>query len=131
MATPENTFIGAVHRYLPVDLYHMKNHNIYNGGIADVWYSGDRADLWVEYKFTVLPKRDSTLITPELSELQKAWLTSRHDEGRNVGVIVGCKFGGVWFPGTSWGVPLTAEQFRKRLTTRPMLADTIASLTKN
>lgn len=130
MATPENTFIGSVHRHLPVGLYHMKNHNIYNGGIADVWYSGDRADLWIEYKFVVLPKRDGTLIIPELSELQKNWLKSRHDEGRSVGVIVGCKTGGVWYPGVSWGVPVTAELFRKRMLTRPALADTITGLIK-
>ena len=130
MATPENTFIASVHRHLPVALYHMKNHNIYNGGIADCWYSGNGADLWIEYKFMVLPKRDSTLIVPELSELQKNWLTSRHEEGRNVGVIVGSKLGGVWFSGTSWETPLTAELFRQRTLSRAGLASIIESLTK-
>mgnify|MGYP003609555235 CR=1 FL=1 len=58
---PENTFIASVHKHLPVGLYSMKNHNQYNAGIADVWYSAKR-DWWIEYKFLVLPKRDTTVI---------------------------------------------------------------------
>lgn len=89
---PEGTFIASVHKHLPEGLYRQKNHNPYNGGIADVWYSGER-DLWVEYKFLVLPKRDTTVIDlvggkePSISRLQQEWLHSRHCEGRNVGVI--------------------------------------------
>lgn len=128
MATPENTFIGAVHRHLPAELYLMKNHNQFNGGIADVWYSGDAADLWVEYKFIAIPKRDNTVIVPELSALQQEWLTSRHAEGRNVGVIVGSKDGGVWFPGTSWKETFTAGQFRSTILNRKHLAQTILGL---
>ena len=126
MATPENTFIGSVHRHLPVGLYHMKNHNPYNGGIADVWYSGNAADLWIEYKFIVIPKRPNTLITIELSELQKNWLRSRHAEGRSVGVIVGCREGGVFLAGESWGSEITADYFRKIVQSRSALADAIA-----
>jgi hypothetical protein len=125
MATPENTFIQGVHRYLPVDLYRMKNHNQFNAGIADVWYSGSAADLWVEYKYITIPKRPDTLITVDLSELQKNWLRSRHAEGRSVGVIVGCKEGGVYFGGVSWGTPVSAEQFRKSVSTRADLATLI------
>ena len=119
----ENTFISSVHRHLPEGVYHMKNHNQYVGGVADVWYSGF-LDLWIEYKFIVVPKRDTTVIdlcggkNPELSALQQDWLMSRHNEGRSVGVIVGSKDGGVWFPGTTWAEPLTASEFRGRLLTR-------------
>lgn len=127
MATPENTFIAAVHRHLPVGLYHMKNHNIYNGGIADVWYSGSRADLWVEYKFIVIPKRPDTLIKIELSELQKNWLKTRFAEGRSVAVVVGSKDGGVLYNDDSWGKNITADDFRKDVKSRAALAQTIAS----
>ena len=126
MATPENTFIAGVHRHLPAELYRMKNHNQFNGGIADVWYSGNAADLWIEYKYIVIPKRPNTLITIELSELQKNWLRSRHTEGRSVGVTVGCKEGGVYFDGVSWGSPITADYFRKAVTSRAALASVIA-----
>lgn len=131
---PENTFIGAVHRHLPHDLYHMKNHNQYNGGIADVWYSGAK-DLWVEYKFITPPKRGDTVIdliggkAPSISRLQQEWLGHRHDEGRQVGVIVGCKEGGVWFPGISWACTYTALWFNSQLLDRKALAHLIVGLT--
>jgi hypothetical protein len=132
---PENTFIGSVHRHLPVDLYHMKNHNEYNGGIADVWYSGTKADLWAEYKFIAVPKRDATVIdlvngkNPAISYLQQDWLGRRHDEGRQVGVIVGSKDGGVWFPGISWACTYDAHFFRSNLLPRKDLARLLAKLT--
>lgn len=133
MATPENTFISAVHRHLPAGLYRMKNHNQYNGGIADVWYSGKK-DLWVEYKFIALPKRDETLIdlvggkTPTLSPLQQNWLKSRHAEGRNVGVMVGTKEGGVWLPGVTWQGPHTCAGFKANVLDRKMTASLICGL---
>lgn len=133
MSTPENTFIGSVHKYLPPmdQLYHMKNHNVYNGGIADVWYSGSTSDLWVEYKFFLIPKRAATVVdlvggrSPMVSGLQQEWLRSRYKEGRNVGVIVGCPEGGVWFPGTTWENTLPAGLFRDRLQSRKELAEVI------
>lgn len=134
MAGPENTFIASVHRHLPKELYILKNHNQYNGGIADVWYSGKR-DLWVEYKFIVVPKRDDTLVdlvggkNPPISYLQQDWLGKRHDEGRNVGVIVGSKDGGVWFPGISWACTYDAHWFRCHTVPRNVLAKTLLALT--
>lgn len=128
MATPENTFIGSIHRHLPASLYHMKNHNQYNGGIPDVWYSGPAADLWIEYKFVALPKRENTVVGIDLSELQKNWISSRVAEGRNVGVIVGCKEGGLWFAGTTWQTELTSLQFRASIESRKSLAGLIQKL---
>ena len=127
---PENTFIGSVHKHLPAGIYRLKNHNQYNGGIADVWYSGVR-DLWVEYKFIVVPKRPDTVIdlitgkNPAISYLQQEWLRSRHEEGRSVGVIVGSKDGGVWFPGLTWDATYPAKKFLSLLQTRKDLAGTI------
>ena len=127
---PENTFIASVHKHLPKDLYCMKNHNQYNGGIADVWYSGV-SDLWIEYKFLVLPKRGTTIIDlingedPSISCLQQKWLKDRHAEGRSVGVIVGCKKGGVWFPGLSWDTTYTTEWFRESILSRKEIAGRI------
>ncbi len=128
MATPENTFIASVHKHLPVDLYRMKNHNQYNGGIPDVWYSGNAADLWVEYKYIAVPKRPDTLITIDLSELQKNWLRCRHDEGRRVAVVIGSKTGGVVLEGDSWDYTYTADRFSRLLFSRKDLADWIKSI---
>lgn len=96
---PETGFIASIHRHLPSELYSMKNHNEYNGGIADCWYSGVANDLWVEYKFIAIPKRTSTLIRPfdGLTPLQRDWLWRRHTEGRNVWVVIGCGEGGGLF----------------------------------
>ena len=108
-------------------LYSVKNHNEYASGMADVWYSAAK-DLWVEYKFIVLPKRADTLIdliggkNPSLSHLQQAWLRARDAEGRNVAVVVGCKEGGVLFSGVSWDSTWTTKDFTSWLVTRQELA---------
>lgn len=134
---PENTFIGSIHKHLPPELYRMKNHNQYNGGIADCWYSGREGDLWVEYKFIKVPARDDTVInlvtgkTPDISYLQQEWLGARYAEGRNVGVIIGSKDGGVWCPGLTWETPFTARQYRHALKSRRELAELIASMVSN
>lgn len=98
----------------------MKNHNPYVGGVPDVWYSGMRADLWVEYKFIVIPKRDRTMIEPDLTGLQKDWLMERDREGRSCKVIVGCKEGGVIWK--DWTQPLSTKSFREQLITRKDIA---------
>lgn len=135
MATPENTFISSVHRHLPKGLYYMKNHNEYVGGIADCWYSGSAADLWVEYKFIDEPKRPDTVVDlisgkyPKISALQQDWLEGRHAEGRKIGVIVGTQRGGVWYPGMSWQTAVVAKKFSSQVVDRAQLANTITKLT--
>ena len=132
---PENTFIRSVHKFLPPGLYHMKNHNQYVSGPADVWYDGPRTDMWAEYKFIVVPKRETTVIdlvggkNPLLTPLQQKWLADRHDNGRTVMVIVGCAAGGVVFPGRSWEQPIDAAAFVRRLQSRRDLADMIKAIT--
>lgn len=128
MATPENTFIVGVHKYLDESVYRMKNNNVYTGGIPDVWYSGVIRDLWVEYKFVVVPKRDTTLVVPNLSALQKKWLRERHKEGRNVAVIIGCKEGATILrdPAT-WESGVTAAAFRASMISRRATAETLSN----
>lgn len=126
---PENTFIASVHKHLPESVYWMKNHNEYIGGIADVWYDGPCGDLWVEYKFIVLPKRADTPVTVDLSKLQQQWLRDRYENGRNVAVVVGCKEGGVWYPPCKWGTPTTAGSFRDLIHPRATIAKRIAEVT--
>jgi hypothetical protein len=122
VAKPENSFIAWVHKYLPPEIYHMKNHNEYTGGVFDVWYDGPTADLWVEYKFITLPKRASTMIVPDLSALQLQWGLDRVANGRNVRLIIGCKEGGAILPVTYWDVGITMELFMKGIQSRQALA---------
>jgi hypothetical protein len=130
---PESQFIKSVHRYIPAGVYWMKNHNQYNGGIPDVWYSGNRADLWVEYKFIEVPKRGETIIDLSglLSALQQDWLAARHAEGRNVVVIVGSADGGVWYDNLSWQIPIATKAFLSRLADRKTLAANIHGTTSS
>lgn len=129
---PETRYIRSIHQKLGKSVYSMKNHNPYVGGIADCWYSGDLADLWVEYKFMELPKRDSTVVDFRdttkrycLSKLQQEWLRGRWEEGRQVGVIIGTPAGGIWFFGVSWDSSFTAAELRKHLLPKPQIAQTI------
>ena len=135
----ENAFITSVHRHLPPsnELYRMKNHNQFNGGIADMWYSGGKSDLWIEYKFIKVPARASTVVDlisrpPKgdsvISSLQKEWLHGRHAEGRRVGVIVGSKDGGAWFPDLTWNELFITKYYLDRLCTRAELAAVIAQI---
>ena len=93
------------------------------GGVPDVWYSGKKKDLWLEYKFIPkIPSKPETLITPALSQLQLAWLEDRHAEGRNVGVVVGSPKGGVVMLNKSWECGISSANFCKSLMSRKELA---------
>lgn len=126
-AKPETSFINSVHRFLPPgrhDPYWMKNNNIYTSGIWDVWYSGPRLDMWVEYKFLAhVPVKE--MFIPGLSELQLAWGFSRYAEGRNMAVIVGCKEGGVIYEHLDWLVPTSRDEFMSMVWTRKEIAEWI------
>lgn len=121
---PETRFIASVHRQLPEKPYRMKNHNSYLSGPADVWYSGDAADMWVEYKFVLrLPPVIDLMDTKKkysLSALQQEWLRDRFEEGRDVRVILGCEDGGVMFVMRTWEAQHKRE--RVRMLTRVELA---------
>lgn len=84
---PENRFRMSIHRKLPPELHQEKMHNPYRGGTFDDWYSGNKADIWVEWKYG----------NNKLSELQKKWGRERYAEGRRVFVIVGLGDGGVLY----------------------------------
>lgn len=128
---PETTFIGSVHVYLPKTLHYEKMNNPYSSGTPDVWYSGDAADLWVEYKF--LPTVPQTaIIDPRklLSVLQFNWLNQRYEEGRNVAVVIGCsRLGGVILRDQGWKLQFPATTFRDRLVPRKAIAQWITEVT--
>lgn len=129
---PENQFISGVHGYLPpkTNPYRAKIKNPFVAGIWDWWYSGTRADLWVEYKYLpALPKRDTTLILPDLSPLQLQWGAGRHSEGRRMMVVVGHPDGAMLFEDRSWEVPVPAADYRVLSITRAELAERIKTLT--
>jgi hypothetical protein len=126
MPKPENTFIASIHRHFPQkDVPHReKNANPYRGGTADCWYSGRKADMWIEYKFVPrVPKRSPVPV--ECSTLQLEWLRGRYAEGRNVHVIVGCSTGGVVLSDLAWEHNIPIEEFSAALKSRQELAQWI------
>lgn len=120
---PETTFIGSVHRLIP-QVYAEKMNNPFRAGTADVWYSGELGDLWVEYKFIERIPRSKEIL-PDLSPRQVRWLGNRFDEGRNVAVVLGTPTGGVVYRSRNWLIPQTDEELKARLMTRAQLAQWI------
>lgn len=123
---PENTFIRSVHTHLK-GVYFEKMANPWRAGTADVWYSGKKGDLWIEYKYVpTIPKR--TTILPDLSPRQLKWLNDRDAEGRRVVVVVGHPKGGVVFQPGTFTTPMPPEEFVSKTLSRPDLAGWILHL---
>lgn len=110
MRKPETSFYTSIHRLLPKNIYYEKMSNPYRSGTPDVWYSGQKRDLWVEYKYEKYPIR-TTEINLSLSELQKKWLLDRHKEGRHVAVICGTDKFHAFFLRDLWREPAKLEYF--------------------
>lgn len=126
---PENRFRLSVHKFLPTNLHHEKMNNPFSSGTADDWYSGNKADLWVEFKFLpTVPQRaiiwltDPDVKKPLMSKLQELWLRGRYEEGRNISVVIGCPDGGVILQNLEWERQISAKKFRDELVPRKDIA---------
>jgi len=96
----ESNYITAIHKLIPLELEKWKINDSYTSGVADTYYSGDKADIWIEYK---LVRNNPNKYTPKLSPLQKAWLARQYARGRKVAVIVGVKGGrGIIIEDLNW-----------------------------
>lgn len=128
---PENNFIDSVHAHLVPRSeggpYRMKNHNEYIGGVADVWYSGKKGDIWVEYKYEDITNKRSVRL--KLTELQIDWLTGRAEEGRKVFVVLGTKQGGIIFKRNEWTKTFDQAALSRRIVDRRSIAEWISTLT--
>lgn len=121
---PESTFIKSVHKH--THCYHEKMCNPFTSGTPDVWYSGPKGDLWVEYKYIPrVPSLPRTVIKPDLSARQLLWLRREHEHGRNVAVIVGCPTGGVVLRDLEWEGGISQADFNSRLLSRAQTAQWI------
>ena len=125
----ESTFTNTIHKKLPTSVYRWKIQATMTGGIPDAYYSGDKADIWIEYKLlNKLPKRQNTLLIPKLSGLQSKWLKDRYTEGRNVAVILGHLGGSYIFTNLEWEAGITQD---KLTLSRGDLAQWIAQQVNN
>lgn len=129
----ETTFANGVHKLLPPAVYAEKMHNPFRGGTPDFYIEGPASTVWIEYKFIALPKRDSTLIVPNLSALQQDWLQRNYDNGYAPRVIVGCRVGrqacgAIFNHPTTWTKGVTCEVFKRSLQLPGALAISIKDL---
>jgi hypothetical protein len=127
---PESNFIAGVHKHIPKSLHHEKMNNPYRGGTADVWYSGARNDLWIEYKF--VPKLPKAVdVKTDLSVLQLQWLRGRYEEGRSVAVVIGCPAGGVLLQHLAWERAVPLSTFNDALLTKQQIGAWIYAATNS
>jgi hypothetical protein len=127
----EHAYIRAVHRLLPPSTDAWKINDVFEGGVADAYYSGPAGDMWIEYKFVkALPKRPGTMVPIDLSELQKQWHRRRHAHGRRVAVVVGSPTGAVIFEGLTWEKSIRSEDFIRTAVAKRAVASYILSMTE-
>ncbi len=117
---PESRFISGINRLLP-STYAEKMNNPWRSGTADVWYSGDRGDLWVEYKYIPRIPRSNEIL-PDITPRQRRWLNCRYHEGRNVAVVLGTPTGGVIYRNLEWSIPLDTDTLIERVVPRDEIA---------
>lgn len=110
-------------------MYKWKIKDDYAGGVPDAWYCGAHGTLFVEYKYVPkLPKRESTIIKADLSELQYLWLTQRKKQNVDCLVILGTPLGGVVFTDIDEAKKgIILSELRERVQPNKKIADFIAS----
>jgi hypothetical protein len=82
----ETAFKSKLRALLKPRVQHIQSMaSLASNGTPDIYIS-DRRDCWLEIK---VDEKTKGAIKPKLSALQSFWLDHRHDEGRNVMVIVG------------------------------------------
>ena len=90
----ESKYTANIHKKLPRHIYKWKISDSYAGGVPDAFYRNlnGGSPLWVEYKFIKnIPKRDTTMIVPNLSAQQLIWLKQAEKSGENAIVVIGCE----------------------------------------
>jgi hypothetical protein len=77
----EHTFTKAINQSAKqAGLFVWKIDAASANGVPDCWYSGAKADLWIEFKFGG---------KYPVSKLQDKWLSDRHRDGRDCWVVTG------------------------------------------
>jgi hypothetical protein len=110
----EHSFIRAIHKSLPAEVYRWKIHDTFTGGVPDTLYAGPSGILFIEYKWLKsLPKRESTPINLGLSQLQINWLDKFHSYNQNVAVAVGYSGGVLLFTNKDWTKDINVANIQK------------------
>jgi hypothetical protein len=111
MLKPESKFQTRINKRIPHYIHRQKMGSAMYNGTADYWYSGNKADLWVEYKWLDVCPVKGVSPSTLLSALQEMWLTRRHQEGRNVCVIIGSPTYCALLTNGAWSTYVSSSQF--------------------
>lgn len=88
----EHGFVRKVHQALKEErslTRIWKINDNFQGGVPDAFYCA-ASQLWVEYKYiSCIPKRATTVVTPDVSELQYEWLEDLQKSGLDAWVVLG------------------------------------------
>jgi hypothetical protein len=109
---PESKFIHRVHRKLGEKPHRQKMGTVMMNGTPDYWYSGDAADLWVEYKWVDSIPAHGVNPLKLLSALQALWINRRYAEGRKVVVIIGSPTYCAILEHGAWNDTVPKDQFQ-------------------
>lgn len=67
-----------------------KINDNYAGGIPDSLFIGPENALWIEFKWLgKLPKRESTIVKPQLSKLQLSWMRRLQENNQLSLAVIG------------------------------------------
>lgn len=126
----ESDYWQALRKKLRDRVYAWKINASYVRGVPDWWASGSEQDLWVENKRVQTVPPVLTLTDPKkyLTMHQQIWLEQRHEEGRQVAVVVFSKSGHLYLPGLEWKKPIPRLQFLDKSLSMEELADHIVEI---
>ena len=124
----EAQFTRNVNKRLPKTVKSWKIIDQYEGGVPDCFYrlryTASPNPLWVEFKYLkALPKRETTLIRPNLSALQINWLTEAAQAAEKTAVIVGYGSKGVVYSLSEALNGIETAEFVSRMETYQELAN--------
>lgn len=124
----EGLYVKRIHRHMDAmdePPYREKNHNVFHSGTPDVFYSGTKNDLWVEYKYVTTLKLVGGWIRTSLSPRQSLWLRDRWAEGRNCRLIIGSFVGSIIIDGPEFKPEVLVEDLRNSALTEKQVAEWI------
>lgn len=110
--------------------YVWKIHASYEAGVPD-WYASDSQDWWIENKRLATSSPPASLDLTNKKYLranQQLWLERRHNEGRNVGVIVFGEPGHIWLPELEFQAPVSCEEYMDGAMDMKQLADKMVAI---
>ena len=127
----EAGYLTGLRKRLAPFIYYLKINLRFGQGVPDLFLSGSKQDLWIEAKYarTVPPTLTLTDDRYWLSVSQQEWLVNRHNEGRNVAVLVGSPQGDMLFPGVSFQTPLSRSGYMLNAIKTKDMADKLLSIT--